>query len=63
MQYCYRPENPVCCGEEDSAVLPLQDDSRGECLKKESEDMKKYVLFAILAVFFATALAGCRKGG
>jgi len=25
--------------------------------------MKRYAAFIILAAFFATALAGCRKGG
>jgi len=25
--------------------------------------MKRYAMFIILAAFFATALAGCRKGG
>ena len=63
MQHCTGAENLVCCGEEDSAVLPVQDDKRSEWPKKENEDMKKYVMFMILAAFFATALAGCKKGG
>ena len=56
-------ENLVCYGEEDSAVLPVQDDKRTEWPKKENEDMKKYVMFIILAAFFVTALTGCEKGG
>jgi len=27
------------------------------------EKMKKYATFIILGIFFATALAGCKKGG
>ena len=63
MQHCTGVENLVCCGKEDSAVLPVQDDKRSEWPKMENEEMKKYVLFLILAAFFATALTGCKKGG
>jgi hypothetical protein len=31
--------------------------------RKENKNMKKYVMFIILAAFFATALTGCKKGG
>jgi len=30
---------------------------------KETTSMKRYAMFVIMAAFFATALAGCRKGG